>query len=522
MGKLSFELLSGQNIVTIGMFAPEGISLAFALYFGKKVWPGIFLGQLVLAYVNDIPLIAASGIASINSLEAVIAVILFEKFIIDKELKTFRDIIALIFMIVFILQTFSSFSSNLILLSQQQITKETFFFSTFSWWFGNIIGQLLFTPFLLLLFTKYKEINLNEYLVYGAIFGLFVYILEVVLIITNPFLLMSITAPVITFVIAKKGIVYATFLNVILALVVSYCVYFGIGAFHINSKLDDTINYNLFILTHIAIIFVVGTLFEEKKKYEKRLKQIIKLEVEKNKEQQILMLQQNRLAQMGEIISMIAHQWRQPLNNLSLINQLLLSKYKKEKLDDEAIEYFRKNSKKQINLMSTTIDDFRDFFKEEKSKKEFCINDTIENILEITKAIYTRGGIQINFKSQDKYITTGYQNAFAQALLNIINNAKDALIDSPVSDKKIDIDLQKNNDTVIITIKDNAGGIAEDIIDKIFDPYFSTKKEKNGTGLGLYMSKMIIDKQGNAKIRVFNDNDGANFKIYLKGSIHAT
>jgi len=521
MGKLSLGLLSGQDIVNIGMFAPEGISLAFALYFGKRVWPGIFLGQLILAYFNGVTPIATLGIASVNSLEAVIAVILFEKLMLDKELKTFRDIIGLVLMIIFVLQIFSAVSSNLILLLQEQIIQKEFLFSTFSWWFGNVMGQLLFTPFLLLLFTKYKKINLNEYLIYGALFGLFVYFVEVVITITNPFLLFSITAPIIIFIIAKKGMAYATLFNVILALITSYCIYFGIGAFHLNSKLDDTINYNLFLLAHIAIVFVMGILFEERKKYEELLEQKIKEEVEKNKEQQVLMLQQSRLAQMGEMISMIAHQWRQPLNNLALVNQLLLSKYAKGTLDESAIEYFKKNSKKQIDLMSTTIDDFRDFFKEEKKKTEFCINEIIENILEMTKAIYVGGGIKIQLKASDRYMVSGYRNALSQAILNIINNAKDALIENSSENKKIEIELKRDGDRIIIIIKDNAGGIPDTILDKIFDPYFSTKKEKNGTGLGLYMTKMIITEQGGATIDVYNDDNGANFKISLKESKHA-
>ncbi len=521
-GHFSLELLSGQDIVTIGMFIPEGIALGFALYFGKKVWLGIFLGQLFLASINGVHLIATLGVAFTNATEAVIAVIVFEKFKLNKELKTFRDIIGLVILIIFVLQIFSSILSNLFLLLTNQIDQKDFLFSTFSWWFGNVMGQLLITPFLLFLFTRYKKENLGEYLLYTLVFGAFTYFLEVILAIGNPFLLLSITATTLIVIIAKKSIVHATLVNVIIALVTSYSVYLCVGAFHLNSQLDNTINYNLFILTHISIVMVVGMLFQERRKYEDILKETIKVEVKKNKEQELLMLQQNRLAQMGEMISMIAHQWRQPLNNLSLVNQLLLSKYEKNKLDDDAIEYFKINSKKQISIMSTTIDDFRDFFKEEQNKTSFCVNETIKNLLGMTQAIYINGGIHIDFKSQNRYIITGYQNAFSQALLNIINNAKDALMESPVKHKKIEITLQKEDDTITLTIRDNAGGIPEEIIDKIFDPYFSTKKEKNGTGLGLYMSKMILNKQDNMTIEVFNDSEGANFKIYIKETIHAT
>jgi signal transduction histidine kinase len=197
----------------------------------------------------------------------------------------------------------------------------------------------------------------------------------------------------------------------------------------------------------------------------------------------------------------------------------LVSKYKKNRLDDDTIEYFKTNSQKQIQLMSSTIDDFRNFFKTENIKSEFSVNDVIKNILDMTKEIYTNSGIKISFNETTEYKTVGYSNALAQVIINIINNAKDALIDNKIEDKRIDIGVKEINDNIIISIKDNAGGIPADIIDNIFDPYFSTKKDKNGTGLGLYMAKMIITEQMNSKIYANNNDDGAVFEIHLCGDI---
>ena len=266
----------------------------------------------------------------------------------------------------------------------------------------------------------------------------------------------------------------------------------------------------------------VQELSEKKNKLEyvnKNLEKLVYEEVEKNRQKDKVMFSQARQAQMGEMIAMIAHQWRQPLNNLSLINQLLVSKYKKNKLDDEVMEYFKLTSKKQITLMSNTINDFRNFFKSEKSKCNFCVNHSIRNILDITKAIYTNNEIKINFNSQKDFKINGYSNAFAQAILNIINNAKDALVENKIKNKNITIDIQNDNENIIISIEDNAGGITQDIIENIFDPYFSTKEQKNGTGLGLYMSKMIIQEQMGGKLDVSNGVDGATFKITLEGEI---
>lgn len=515
-GQISLKLLSSNDIISVGIFAPEGIALAFALYFGRRILFGIFLGQFLLAYNNGITMISSIEISTINSIEALIGIVLFNNLKLNKNLESDKDIITLIFLIIFVLQPFSSIISNITLLMHSHIENTIFLNSIFSWWFGNSMGQLLFTPFLLLVFTHYKTINFKEYILYGIVFAIFVYFLEIYIVVENSFLLVCLTVPIVILIISEKGILYGTLMSFITAVVASYSVYLEIGAFNSSSSFDNTINFNLYILAHISIVLTVGMLFEDKKRYENNLHKMIEDGINKNKEQQLLMLQQSRLAQMGEMISMIAHQWRQPLNNLSLVNQLLISKYNKGKLDEDAILYFKTNSKRQIELMSSTIDDFRNFFKNETKKSEFVVNDIVENILDMTKDIYINNGIKINFTAEKKYKTIGYKNALAQAILNIINNARDALLDNNIENKEIKIDIYKLNNLIIISIQDNAGGIPLKIIDQIFDPYFSTKEEKNGTGLGLYMSKMIIEDKMDAKIIASNEKNGANFKIYLK------
>jgi len=516
-GKASLLLLNSYHIVSIGIFASEGIALAFALYFGKSVWPGIFLGQFILALYSNIDLLSSMEISAINSLEAIIGVVLFQKYRLDKNLKSFRDVIGLAIIIVFVLQIFSSLLSNLVLLFNSQIDSDSFGNSLFSWWFGNVMGQLLFTPFVLLLLLNYKSIRYMHYLLCGLSFSLFLYVVEIELAIKSQLLLLSLTIPIVIYAVSKKGIVYGMLFSVIIAFVSAYAVYLGVGIFYAGSRIDNTVNYNLFVLAHVVTVFTVSILFQQRIELEKNLYKKIEQEVAKNKEQQLLMMQQSRLAQMGEMIAMIAHQWRQPLNNLALANQLLISKYKKNRLDDETMEYFKENSKKQIDLMSTTIDDFRNFFKSEKNRENFCINSVIDSILDMTKAIYTTSGIKIDFHAKEFYHCYGYPNDLGQAILNIINNAKDALVESNIEDRKINISIERLDGKIVVSIADNAGGIPEEIIDKIFDPYFTTKDSKNGTGLGLYMTKMIIQEKLNANIVVGNENNGANFKIFLRG-----
>lgn len=238
-------------------------------------------------------------------------------------------------------------------------------------------------------------------------------------------------------------------------------------------------------------------------------------EGKKNEEQQLLMLHQSRFAQMGEMIAMIAHQWRQPLNNLSIINQTIILKYKRDKLNKELMEKFGTNSMKQIQLMSNTIDDFRNFFMPRKEKSDFCVNDVLSNTLDIINPIISKENIQIHFNKKNTYPTYGYKNELGQVFLNIISNSKDALLSKEIKDKNIFVDTKLVKNTIEITFNDNAGGIDESILGKIFDPYFSTKSGKNGTGLGLYMSKIIIEEHMKGKIDISNNKKGALFTIKL-------
>jgi signal transduction histidine kinase len=515
-GVLSIGLLSAGNIVTIGIFMPEGIALAFVLFFGKKVIPGIFLGQFSLAFLySHIGFMQAFEISIINSLEALLALYLFQRFSIKTTFESVKDVIGFTLVVALALQPFSAIVSNVVLYFQTDMADE-FLYNTFSWWFGNTMGQLLFTPFLLLFFNHIKDINLKEYFLYGFLYAIYFYFFLIILSIKNPFLLVTLSIPLSLYIVSKKGLIYGTFISAIVAVVSSLSIYHQLGAFYLQSSVDNTINYNLFVLAHQAIILSVGILLQERKNYENTLEEKIEYEVLRNKEQQLLMLQQSRLAQMGEMISMIAHQWRQPLNNLALVNQLTIVKYQRGKLDDKAINYFKENSESQIALMSETIDNFRNFFKSQGEQKACVLNDVISTTLELSKPTFVTSNIDVSFKAEGRYEMIGFANALSQVLLNILNNAKDALIENEIKDKKIWIRLYKNeNETIYIEIEDNAGGIPANIIDKIFDPYFSTKLEKNGTGLGLYMSRMIIQEQMGSTLKVVNTNNGAKFEICL-------
>ncbi len=244
----------------------------------------------------------------------------------------------------------------------------------------------------------------------------------------------------------------------------------------------------------------------------KNLEIKIQKEVEKNREKDRIMFQQARFAAMGEMIANIAHQWRQPLSELGILLFKLKDAFLKKSSKEFEKDY--NDCKVVISRMSKTIDDFRDFFKPSREKIDFYIEDSVEEAIFIIKETLKSHNIKINFNNKHSIIINGYPNEILQVILNILNNAKDVLIAKDKNPKKIDIQISLSDNQVEITICDNGGGISENILDKIFDPYFTTKHSKQGTGIGLYMSKKIIEQNGGS-IEVLNKNDGACFVIKL-------
>jgi signal transduction histidine kinase len=228
-----------------------------------------------------------------------------------------------------------------------------------------------------------------------------------------------------------------------------------------------------------------------------------------------LFIQQSKMASMGEMIGNIAHQWRQPLNSLGLMFQKLNIAYHNDKLNKDIMEQSMQKSMRIIDQMSKTIDDFRNFFRVDKEQQYFTINSTIDSVTSIIGMSLHEYGITLKINSSKEIEVIGFKNELAQVILNIISNAKDAIVENSVEAAQINIDLSDDENSATIIIDDNAGGIDEKIIDKIFEPYFSTKDDDHGTGVGLYMSKVIIEDNMRGKLEVFNTLSGASFKIVI-------
>jgi len=245
------------------------------------------------------------------------------------------------------------------------------------------------------------------------------------------------------------------------------------------------------------------------------LQQRVDKQIEKNWEQNRLLIQQSKMASMGEMIGHIGHQWRQPLNSLGLIFQKIRHAYKKDKLNQELMDNSTQKAMRVISQMSQTIDDFRDFFSEGKSMESCQLSDVLSHVIDIIEPSLKENKIKLNLDAHEDLPFLCLKNELSQVILNIISNAKDALIQTHTQDPEIKINLEYKADNALITINDNAGGIDESIIDNIFEPYFTTKQKDNGTGIGLYMSKTIIEKHMSGKIEAHNTPSGASFKITL-------
>jgi signal transduction histidine kinase len=253
------------------------------------------------------------------------------------------------------------------------------------------------------------------------------------------------------------------------------------------------------------------------KKYNNKQKKLLEIndtleikiaqEIEKNRQKDIKIFQQAKLASMGEMIANIAHQWRQPLSAISGIASGISVQNTLGIFDNTKLNELMDKVVSSTQYLSQTIEDFRNFFKEDKERQKVQISKVIDTTLSIIgDSLKHENIIAIVDLQEDKVINT-FVNELEQALLNIIKNSKDALIDErniSLDEKYIFITLQIEDENVRIEIKDNAGGIPPSIIDKIFDPYFTTKHQSQGTGIGLYMTEEIVVKHLNGKLDVYN------------------
>ncbi len=265
----------------------------------------------------------------------------------------------------------------------------------------------------------------------------------------------------------------------------------------------------------VNLVTRMGVTQKQLKDINETLEQRIESAVNELRKKDQLMILQNRQAAMGEMISNIAHQWKQPLNNLGIILQSMSLEYSGGLLTPEELEADQKKCFELISFMSQTVDDFRYFFLTDKLKENFGIRQAVTRTLGLLSASLLENNIKVKVEPGDEVQVSGYPNEYAQVLLNLLGNARDVFIERKIAAPLITIDIFTRAGQAVTTINDNGGGIPLEVLNQVFDPFFTTKLPDKGTGIGLFLSKNIIEKRMGGSLTVDNHDTGARFKIEM-------
>jgi len=273
-GMLSLSVFHENALITMSAFFPEGFALAGVLLFGTRILPGILLGQLALAYFSGFPLLTGIGIGISNMLEAYIALKLFHWLKLNTHLHTLRDVFGLMMLIVVVLQPFSAFTGNAILYFSGLLTLAQIPGSLFYWWIGNVLGQILLTPMLLIYYHERSHTKSLYILLIIIITVLMNYFFQITLEIKNLSLLLIITLPATIFL-STRDLLYGSISSVVLASISLYFAHNGIGTFsQTSSMIDNLLDLNYFMASHIILVLLVGVLFKEKEEAIRQLRKM--------------------------------------------------------------------------------------------------------------------------------------------------------------------------------------------------------------------------------------------------------
>ncbi len=390
---------------------------------------------------------------------------------------------------------------------------------------GNIIrglhGLIPLEIFLLsvnlILFFVLRKYRTSFYLVSTTITAQFTFLFLFLIYTTEPDALKHVwlfTYPIVLLYLqSKKDAIYWVIVTVSLLLLAPFQPFIEIY-------------YSTFQIIYLSVALVtVGiiTYFYQIKMNEAKVLIISQQELLKNQINELtqkdeLLSVQSKQAVMGEMIEMIAHQWRQPLSTVTLnVSNLQVKKLLGDKIDDEALDKALEDISDTVVYLSSTIDDFQTYFRPIKELSDIEVHELIQKVVNfvLPRLKNTKIYIEINNTNEKEIHLKTYLNELIQIILNIVNNAIDALVAHNIENPHIIISVEEKRENIVIIIEDNAGGIKEEDITRIFEPYYSTKG-KNGTGLGLYMSQMLVQKQFNGNIDVVSSNKGSFFSVEIQ------
>jgi C4-dicarboxylate-specific signal transduction histidine kinase len=259
------------------------------------------------------------------------------------------------------------------------------------------------------------------------------------------------------------------------------------------------------MLCYIIIVVAVTVAIYSSLKYIGLKKTV----VEKDK----LLIRQAKLASIGEMLEHIAHQWKQPLAQINSVVLNIESNYEDGKLSRKILDDELSQIENLTHFMSQTIESFRNYLHPDKEKTTFSIKEVTDETLSLIKPLLKHKKIECNVDIKDNEMIRGYKKEFVQTLLVLLNNSKDALLENSIKEPFVKISSYKKDSHTVISVCDNGGGIDAKIMDRIFDPYFTTKQKSKGTGHGLSMAKMIIEESFKGTIKAINTKDGVCFEI---------
>ncbi len=382
---------------------------------------------------------------------------------------------------------------------------------------GLIPLELFLLSMNLILFSLLRKYKTSFYLVSTTITAQFTFLFLFLIYTTEPDALKHVwlfTYPIVLLYLqSKKDAIYWVIVTVSLLLLAPFQPFIEIY-------------YSIFQIIYLSVaLMTVGiiTYFYQIKMNEAKVLIISQQELLKNQINELtqkdeLLSVQSKQAVMGEMIEMIAHQWRQPLSTVTLnVSNLQVKKLLGDKIDDEALDKALEDISDTVVYLSSTIDDFQTYFRPIKELSDIEVHELIQKVVNfvLPRLKNTKIYIEINNTNEKEIHLKTYLNELIQIILNIVNNAIDALVAHNIENPHIIISVEEKRENIVIIIEDNAGGIKEEDITRIFEPYYSTKG-KNGTGLGLYMSQMLVQKQFNGNIDVVSSNKGSFFSVEIQ------
>ena len=278
----------------------------------------------------------------------------------------------------------------------------------------------------------------------------------------------------------------------------------------VNKEYVEKVDYTLlWQIAFVLSLIIMGTLF-----WSWRLKREITRRIELEKENAKMLAQQAKHAALGEMMDAVAHQWKQPLNAISMMSELLVMEFKDKTLNEEYLLEYQQDINIQVEHLLTTLSEFRTFFRPDKSTELFNVKESVEAVLLLVKDDLLKHNISVELQCDEKIVIDVIKNEFKHILLNLLSNARDAFVENEIDNRKIGIDVIEGKDHIILKVFDNAGGIPEHILPTIFEANVTSKAEGKGTGIGLYMSQQIAEKMS-AELSVENIPDGAMFTLKI-------